>query len=157
MQQWDPARKDEGGASLYGSMLLSVRATGQPVAGILWYQGESDANPTDAALYTERMKLLVDASRRDLAQSRLPWVVVQIARVFGRDWDKNAAAWTRIQDEQQMLPKRLRYLETVSVIDLPLDDLIHIGAAGFPSWQTDWPGPQTGWFTETSGKSRHHG
>jgi hypothetical protein len=49
MQQWSPDRKHLGGASLYASMLTSIKATGQPVAGILWYQGESDANPKDAA------------------------------------------------------------------------------------------------------------
>ena len=44
MQQWSPERKKLGGGSLYASMLTSVKATGQPVAGLLWYQGESDAN-----------------------------------------------------------------------------------------------------------------
>jgi len=82
MTQWDPARKGEGGRSLYGSMLLSARATGQPVAGVLWYQGESDANPGDAPLYAGRMKKLVAASRRDLGLPRLPWIIVQIARFF---------------------------------------------------------------------------
>ncbi len=40
MQQWSPSLKNQGGAALYGSMFLSLRATAQPVAGVLWYQGE---------------------------------------------------------------------------------------------------------------------
>ena len=80
MQQWDPARKKLGGDSLYGSMLLSVQATGQPVAGMLWYQGESDCYITENRLYTERMKKLVAATRRDFNQPKLPWIIVQIAR-----------------------------------------------------------------------------
>ncbi len=128
MTQWDPAEKRKEGASLYGSLLLSVRGTGQPVAGVLWYQGESDATDVDALLYRERMRRLVAATRRDLGQPRLPWVIVQIARVF--DQGANKIAWNRIQEEQRILPDRIVRLETVSAIDLPLDDHIHIGAEG---------------------------
>ena len=128
MAQWSPELVHLGGESLYGSMLASVRATGQPMAGLLWYQGESDANPKDAAEYTARMERLVAATRRDLRQPRLPWIVVQIARNF---FDGvNAASWNSIQDQQRLLPGRIKFLETVAAIDLPLDDSIHIGAVG---------------------------
>ena len=66
MQQWDPARKGQGGHSLYGATLERVKAVGGKVAGILWYQGESDANPADAALYEARMTTLVQSFRADL-------------------------------------------------------------------------------------------
>jgi len=129
MQQWSPARKKLGGESLYASMLESVRATGQPVAGLLWYQGESDANAPDVPLYTARMKELVRATRRDLRQPELPWVVVQIARVLGQS--KSFSPWNEIQEQQRLLPKKIKALETVAAIDLPLDDAIHIGADGY--------------------------
>jgi Carbohydrate esterase, sialic acid-specific acetylesterase len=132
MLQWNPARKNEKGASLYGSLLLSMRATGQPIAGVLWYQGESDTNPQAAELYTSRMKRLIAASRRDLAEPKLPWIMVQISRVFSRDLEPNATSWNQIQNEQRLLPERVPNVEIVSSIDLPLDDLIHIGTAGFP-------------------------
>jgi hypothetical protein len=133
MQQWSPARAHLGGESLYASMLTSVRATGQPVAGVLWYQGESDANPTDATHYTGRMGELVAASRRDLGQPRLPWVVVQIARHFTDPMSlEETQGWNSIQEQQRLLPKKIKFLETVAAIDLPMDDLIHIGAQGFP-------------------------
>ena len=51
MQQWDPARKSEGGKSLYGATLRRVQKNGGKVAGVIWYQGESDADPTNAPLY----------------------------------------------------------------------------------------------------------
>ena len=44
MEQWNPAKKEEGGKSLYGSMLRQVQLAGGKVKGVLWYQGESDAN-----------------------------------------------------------------------------------------------------------------
>lgn len=130
MQQWDPARKKLRGESLYASMLMSVAATGQPVAGLLWYQGESDTNEADAAVYTRRMQRLVAATRRDLRQPRLPWVIVQIARVFHDV--ANSQAWNSIQDQQRLLPQKIKFLETVAAIDLPLDDAIHIAATGYP-------------------------
>jgi sialate O-acetylesterase len=129
MQQWDPKRKNVGGDSLYGSMFLSVEATGQPVAGVLWYQGESDSNPNDGPLYTARMKELVAATRRDFKQPRLPWIVVQIGRYFVDN--ANPAGWQVIRDLQRTLPDEIDLLDVVPTIDLQLDDAIHIGSQGF--------------------------
>lgn len=130
MTQWDPALKNQGGGSLYGSFLLSARAAGPSHAGILWYQGESDTNVSDTPLYTGRMRKLVAAARRDLRQPRLPWVTVQIARRINSCPAAEEAAWNSIQDQQRLLPRKIAALETVAAIDLPLDDLVHIGAGG---------------------------
>jgi len=129
MAQWDPALKGRGGESLYGSMLLSLRATGQPVAGVLWYQGESDTRDEEPDLYTDRMRALVAAVRRDLKQPALPWIMAQIGAVYG-DW--GGPRWNDTQEQQRLLPKRIRHLDLVSAVDLPLDDYIHIAAEGFP-------------------------
>ena len=130
MEQWDPALISQGGDSLYGSMFLSVRATGQPVAGVLWYQGESDASPRPAAEYTRRMQELVAATRRDLRQPALPWFIVQIGRVIGPQ--EEIASWNSIQEQQRLLPDKIRNLETVAAVDLALDDNIHISSKSFP-------------------------
>ncbi|MFA7334757.1 MAG: sialate O-acetylesterase [Kiritimatiellia bacterium] len=132
MAQWDPKRKTLGGESLYASMLMSLQATGQPVSGILWYQGESDANDAAVNLYTERMKELVAATRRDFKQPSLPWIVVQIGRFFG-DATSPPRAWNSIQEQQRLLPRSIRNLDVVAAIDLALDDLIHVGSAAFPT------------------------
>lgn len=130
MAQWDPALKDEGGASLYGSMLLSLRATGQPVAGVLWYQGESDTDGAAVDVYSEKMRAFVAAVRRDLGQPALPWITVQIATVAG-GW--GGPGWNSIQEQQRLLPRMIKHLETVAAVDLSLDDKIHIAAAAFPA------------------------
>ena len=86
MQQWDPARKGEGGGSLYGATLSRFQSTGGKVAGILWYQGESDANPNDLPLYKDRMTKLVQSFRADFGQPNLPFYIVQIGCfAVGRD------------------------------------------------------------------------
>lgn len=128
MMQWDPAKKTTD--DLYGSMLASVRATGQPVAGMLWYQGESDSNEEAQALYTGRMKKLVASTRKDLRQRELPWVVCQIARAYNRN--DNSAHWNSIQEQQRLLPEVIALLDTVVTVDLPLDDQVHISSRGFP-------------------------
>ncbi len=129
MTQWDPKRKHEGGKSLYGATLRRLKKNGGRVAGMIWYQGCSDANPDAAPRYTERMKGLVAALRRDSGDRALPVVIVQIARVIG--WGPSVAIhWNSIQEQQRLLPKVIKQLATVPAIDLPLDDLIHISGAG---------------------------
>jgi len=63
MEQWDPALKRLGSRSLYGAMLRRFQKNGSRVAGVVWYQGESDANAEAAPHYTRRMKRLVRAMR----------------------------------------------------------------------------------------------
>lgn len=129
MAQWDPALKAQGGDSLYGSMWLSLQATGQPIAGVLWYQGESDAEGAPVDVYTERMRALIAAVRRDLKQPSLPWVMVQLATVYGGG---GGSGWNRIQEQQRQLPTKIKHLDVVAAVDLSLDDTIHIGADAFP-------------------------
>jgi len=127
MEQWNPARRDEGGASLYGSMFKQVRAAGGKVKGVLWYQGESDANSGAAPLFAERFKGLVAAYRQDLESPELPFYYVQIgAFVHGRE----SGPWDRIQDLQRLAETQIPHTAMISVIDLPLDDLIHVGTSG---------------------------
>jgi len=130
MTDWtpEPIRNDQ--VSIYGSMLASVRATHQPVAGVLWYQGESDAGVDAAPLYTERMKLLVKNIRRDLRQPELPWIMVQIANVYGTRTLDAEKFWNRIQDQQRQLPTVIKNLGVVAAVDLTLDDNIHISGEG---------------------------
>jgi hypothetical protein len=127
MAQWDPAGKAEGGRSLYGATIRRVRKCGGKVAGMIWYQGESDANKPCAAVYTEKMKALVAALRRDCRDAALPVVIVQIARVAATDIE--LACWNDIQEQERRLDRKIRNLHTVPAIDLALDDLIHIGGA----------------------------
>ncbi len=131
MEQWDPAKRDQGGESLYGSMLASLRAVGQPIAGVLWYQGESDAHAAAVALYTRRMQALVAAIRADLRQKDLPFLTVQISRVVSAAWGAPASDWNAIQDLQRRLPRVIRNLDVVPAVDLELDDLIHISAKAY--------------------------
>jgi sialate O-acetylesterase len=127
MKQWDPAGRDRGGETLYGSMLKQVRNAGGRVKGVLWYQGESDANAQAAPEFAERYRDLVAAFRRDLESPELPFYFVQIGRFMT---DFLAPEWNRIQELQRLAEAEIPGTAMISVIDLPLDDLIHVGTSG---------------------------
>ncbi len=129
MQQWAPGLKKEGGKSLYGATVRRLRKNGGRVAGLVWYQGCSDASPGDAKVYTARMKALVAAFRRDAGDSAMPVAIVQLARVVGAGVE-SVAPWNSIRDQQRRLPGVVKQLTAVPAIDLPLDDGIHISGAG---------------------------
>ncbi len=129
MDQWDPALKDHAGGSLYGAMLASMRATGQPCAGVLWQQGESDNAPEFAAAYGKRIQTLITSARRDLRQPGLPWIIGQLGRLVA---DRPESRWNLVQEEQRRLAGKIKNLELIATIDLPLDDFIHLGATAMP-------------------------
>jgi sialate O-acetylesterase len=130
MSQWDPAAAaEQGNRCLYGALLRRLQKNGGRVAGMIWYQGCSDANAEAAPHYTARTTALIAALRRDAGDARLPVVVVQISRVCG--WPDSAAApWNSVQEQERRLPESIRRVAVVPAIDLPLDDAIHISEAG---------------------------
>ncbi|MDQ2798733.1 MAG: sialate O-acetylesterase [Armatimonadota bacterium] len=130
MQQWEPSRKGQGGHSLYGATLERVKANGGKVAGILWYQGESDANPADAALYEARMTALVQSFRADFGQPNLPLYYVQLG-IFACDPSPDGVdGWNRIRESQRTWQDTVPNTGMVSAIDCGLDDGIHIDTPG---------------------------
>ncbi len=127
MTQWDPAGRDKGGETLYGSMFKQVKNAGGKVKGVLWYQGESDANPEAVEKFAERFRGLVAAFRGDIGPKDLPFYSVQIGRYVSPNAPEN---WNRIQDLQRLAAKEIPGTAVVSVIDLELDDAIHVGVEG---------------------------
>ncbi len=130
MQQWEPARKNMGGDSLYGAMLARVLANGGKVAGILWYQGESDANPTDAPLYKSRMAALIQSFRDDFGQPDLPFYFVQLGGWVADPSPNYVDGWNSVRESQRVLSESLPFAGMVSAIDCGLDDGIHIDTPG---------------------------
>ena len=126
MQQWDPALRDQGGESLYGATRERFRAVGGKVAGILWYQGESDANPTDAAKYAQRMTTLIQSFRADFQAPNLPFYLVQLGGFVTEPSQDMLIGWNQVREIQRTLPETLANVGMVAAIDLGLDDGIHI-------------------------------
>jgi hypothetical protein len=97
--RWKPGG---GRDTLYGSCLARAREAGGRIDGILWYQGETDAEKTDAApAWRAAMEGLVESFRRDLGSERLPIVLVQLADAPAqKEGAKPYPSWAAIQDAQ---------------------------------------------------------
>jgi len=126
MDQWNPAWKDREGESLYGSMFRRVQAAGGRVRGVLWYQGESDANAQGAPEFLEKFEGFVKTLRADLNQPDLPFYYVQIGRHIDA---ANVTEWNSVQLEQLRAEAEIPHAAMVSAVDLQLDDTIHVGTA----------------------------
>ncbi len=126
MNVWSPALKKLKGKSFYGATLRRFHKNGGKVAGIIWYQGESDAMADMHLEYTRKMKDLVRGFRRDMGDAKLPFALVQIGRTINADtFDRRY--WNSIQEQQRLLPHILPKLAVVPAIDSELDDSVHIG------------------------------
>ena len=123
MDQWDPALKTQAGDSLYGSMLRRVVAAGGRVKGLLWYQGESDANAKAAPEFKRKFEDLIKAVRDDFKDTALPFYYVQIGRHIS---DANVAEWNRVQETQRQVELQVPHVGMVASVDLVLDDGIHV-------------------------------
>jgi type 1 glutamine amidotransferase len=127
MEQWNPSKKEQGGNSLYGSMLRQVKLAGGKVKGVLWYQGESDAMGGASKVFPKVFSDFIASVRSDFGQPELPFYYVQIGRfVNGSD----PRGWNAVQDAQRVIVDRVPNTAVISVVDLELDDLIHVGTQG---------------------------
>ncbi|KAI9361450.1 SGNH hydrolase-type esterase domain-containing protein [Pilaira anomala] len=134
LDQWSPTllRDTDGwkNDTLYGAMLGRIESsTGgtKKIAGILWYQGESDTRKhQDFDSYKNRMSAWIKSVRDDVGNKELAVVQVQIAReINALDYNKG---WTTLRQAQtELIDKRIA---TVSSIDCPLDDRIHLSLTG---------------------------
>ena len=127
MDQWSPELKDREGDSLYGAMLRRFHAVGGDVRGVLWYQGESDANPKAAPEFLRKFKSFVAAVRDDFNRQTLPFYYVQIGRHVSAD---NIFEWNDVQAAQLQAEPELQDAGMVSSIDCTLDDPIHVSTEG---------------------------
>jgi hypothetical protein len=128
MEQWSPDLRGQGDASLYGALLNRVKLVGGKVAGVLWYQGESETSSQGVELYHPRMHALLKALRSDFQQPALPFYYVQIGRQVSRG--ANAQCWNCIREAQRTWSALQPHTAMVSAIDLGLDDSVHVDTHG---------------------------
>jgi sialate O-acetylesterase len=92
------------------------------IAGIVWYQGESDASISEGMVYDIELCELIKVWRNDLYDNNLPFVVIQIA-----DYDEkiNDDGWRLVQEAQLRVEKMLPCVKTVISRDVCESDNIH--------------------------------
>ncbi len=128
LQAWNPA--EPGGAVLYRNMVHCVELAGGRVKGILWYQGESDANRGPAESYLQRFEQAVNTWREALGDLALPVLTVQLNRHYAPTTAEMDRAWSIVREAQRQAARRIPGVYVVPTFDLPLSDLIHTSPAG---------------------------
>jgi hypothetical protein len=128
---WAP---DQERSSLYGSCMARARKAAKRgrIAGIIWYQGESDARtPELAQAWHPAFLSLVEHMRRDLGRPNLPLVVIALADAPEVIENANKyPAWSHVQAAQQSL--FLPHMALVSAQGLPRDvDGLHLTTAAY--------------------------
>lgn len=125
MDQWDPARWDKAdpGASLYGSMMRRFAAMGGKAKGVLWYQGESDANPKAVLVYREKFEKFIAKVREDMGNPSLPFYYVQIGRHVNAS---NVEPWNQVQEIERLIEQSVANTAVFAALDSDLDDGIHV-------------------------------
>ena len=83
-------------AGFYNAMIAPLRGT--PLAGIAWYQGES--NSRISSDYGELFAALIEQWRRDFGDPDLPFAFVQLSGFGGVKWDETGDAWAWLREQQ---------------------------------------------------------
>jgi hypothetical protein len=117
------------GSTIYDNCLAAIRRVGLPVAGVLFYQGEADADTTDPGADPDHWGAVfgqvVASLRRDTGQPDLPVVFVRLAHTL----DPHRGNWSVVQAQQDAVA-----LERVVLVDpepVTLQDSVHLDDA---SW-----------------------
>lgn len=117
---------DTRSTTLYGAMMDRIQKVGA-IAGVLWYQGESDAEDiSNAESYGDRFRQWLKMLRID-TRPDLPVILVQLGshRV---DLPNIINNWKIVQDQQRQLQDT--YTACVGSIDCGLDDRVHLSKDG---------------------------
>ena len=69
----------------------AANLSGGTLMGVLWHQGEADSRPERAEGYRKGLESLIARFRRDLGDARLPFVLGQLGRFAGKEWDESRA------------------------------------------------------------------
>lgn len=111
--------------------MLALQATAPVkghIRGVLWLQGESNANTADLACYEARLLKLVDDLRADLAQPSLPFIACTIGEMGGPSKLADKAAINQIL---LALPSKREFAACVDARDLKthIGDSVHFDTA----------------------------
>lgn len=92
---------------------------GFPFTGVMWYQGESNAEVRDDRWNEALIVALVNGWRTALDQPRLPFFMVQLPRIGGND--PLRAHWPEFRNVQARAVNRLAHAHLITTQDLGWD------------------------------------
>lgn len=123
------------GAKLYEDALRRAKLALQTTApvktrlrGILWLQGEANANAEELPLHADRLRVMIEAFRTDLAQPDLPFIACTIGEMQP---EPRLSDLKSMNDIQLALPKTVPHTACVDARDLKthIGDNVHFDTA----------------------------
>jgi sialate O-acetylesterase len=95
----DDTHKNQVPTLLYNKMVYPILRF--PIAGVLWYQGEANANTAeDARNYRTLFADLITSWRQDWGQPSLPFLWVQLANFMAADSAPAEGNWALLRESQ---------------------------------------------------------
>ncbi len=133
--RWVKRAGSDAPQDLYENMLdMTGKATDgkMSVAGVLWYQGESDVADATRKTYAEDFARFVANVRRECGSAELPFITVQLGRYVVECPDQAVLerVWTAMRQVQREIARTVPGVYVVPALDVPLSDPIHNSAAG---------------------------
>lgn len=93
-----------------------ARWTKLPFAGVIWYQGESDAELLDNKLYTGMLRSIITSWRAEFKRADLPFLMVQLPRI--NSTEEMRRYWPEFRRIQSNVAAAMPGVECVCTIDL---------------------------------------
>ena len=90
--------------------------TALPITGVIWYQGESDAEIIDNAQNSMLLKTMISSWRKAFRNPEMPFVMIQLPRI--NDPSKIRAGWPEFREMQDAVAKTVPKVYSVNTIDL---------------------------------------
>lgn len=95
------------------------------IKGILWHQGESDANPENVSLYHKRLSKLFGAFRQIVANEKLPILTGELGHYAAND------DWSKINEQIQLYASTDANVTVINTSDLKdKGDKVHFDSEG---------------------------
>ena len=88
------------------------------VAGVVWYQGESNTGMRQAGEYATMLRLLMANWRQAFERPQMPFVIVQLANYMAPSERPQDTGWSRVREAQRVVAAEDPYAELACAIDL---------------------------------------
>lgn len=87
------------------------------VAGVIWYQGESNADTDTAYEYAPLLRLMMANWRQAFGRPDLPFVIVQLANYREPSSEPQYTGWSVVREAQRVVASEDAYAELAVTID----------------------------------------
>ena len=87
------------------------------VAGVVWYQGESNADTSQAREYASLLRLMMANWRQTFERPEMPFVIIQLANFMEPSEQPQNTGWSMVREAQRLVAKEDARAELAVTID----------------------------------------